>query len=78
MEKVSGDSFNVQRKHTFNVKIGFHFIQKPQVEHNQLFWKVVWVTITQSPWQHEVRPLFQWPHLAFLMAACGLLVPSTV
>lgn len=56
------DSFNVQMKYTFNAITGFHFAQKPQREHNQLFWKVVWVVLTQSHQQHEARPLFQWAH----------------
>lgn len=46
--KATGDSFNVQMKHTFNAITGFHFAQKPQLEHNQLFWKVVWVILTAS------------------------------
>lgn len=46
--KATGDCFHVPMKHTFNDITGFHFSQKSQLEHNQLFWKVVWVILTVS------------------------------
>lgn len=69
---------HAEEMHIFNATIGFHFTQKPHVEHNQLFWEVVRVIITQSHWQCEARPLFQWALSAFPMAACCLFVPNVV
>lgn len=57
MAKVSSASFNVQRKYIFNATIGFHLIQKPQVEHNQ-FGKVLESGVDTYNSISEVRPLF--------------------
>lgn len=58
--------------HIFNATVALPFTQKPQVEHNQLLWEVVWVIIIQSHWQRETRSLFHWAPWAFQLAACCL------